>query len=119
MTILIADDSEKNRELLYTVLTHLGHQVVQASNGADAVELAQRHRPDILILDLQMPILDGFGAVRQLRGDPAFERTPILALTAYAMEGDREKALTAGFSAFLAKPLRLADLRRELRVWQC
>ena len=117
MTILVADDNDKNRELLRTVLGHLGHTVAEAANGREAVTEAKRMAPDLMILDLQMPVLDGFGALRELRAMERFEDTPVLALTAYAMDGDREKALQAGFTAYLTKPLRLADLRAELARW--
>lgn len=117
MTILVADDNENNRELLRTVLAHLGHSTVEAADGRDAVDLAMRTNPAMIILDLQMPKLDGFGALRELRASDAFRDTPILALTAYAMDGDREKALANGFSAYLAKPIRLATLRAELERW--
>lgn len=117
MTILVADDSEKNRELLRTVLGHLGHTVAEASNGREAVVAAQQTAPDLMIFDLQMPELDGFGAMREVRAMDRFRETPVLALTAYAMEGDREKALNAGFTSYLTKPLRLADLRAELARW--
>jgi two-component system cell cycle response regulator DivK len=114
MTILIADDSEKGRELLRTYLEHLGYEVVEASNGREAVTLAEASGPEAMVLDVQMPVLDGYGAVRELREKPRFATTPILALTAYAMEEDRERALAAGFSAHLGKPLRLSHLREEL-----
>jgi CheY-like chemotaxis protein len=117
MTILVADDSEKNRELLRTVLGHLGHTVTEAANGREAVAAAARTGPDLMIFDLQMPLLDGFGAMREVRAMDRFRDTPVLALTAYAMEGDREKALEAGFAAYLTKPLRLADLRAEMARW--
>ena len=117
MTILVADDSEKNRELLRIVLGHLGHTVAEAANGRMAVSEAERLGPDLMIFDLQMPVLDGYGAMREVRSMQRFRETPVLALTAYAMEGDREKALAAGFSAYLTKPLRLADLRAELAKW--
>lgn len=117
MTILVADDSEKNRELLRTVLRHLGHGVAEATNGRQAVELAVELQPELMIFDLQMPELDGFGAMREVRAMELFRETPVLALTAYAMEGDREKALAAGFTSYLTKPLRLADLRAELARW--
>jgi CheY-like chemotaxis protein len=115
MTILVADDSEKNRELLRTVLGHLGHTVEEATNGREAVDAAVR--VGLMIFDLQMPILDGYGAMREVRAVDRFRETPVLALTAYAMEGDREKALQAGFTSYLTKPLLLADLRAELARW--
>lgn len=117
MTILVADDSEKNRELLRTVLGHLGHTVAEAANGRQAVTMAGALGPDLMIFDLQMPELDGYGAMREVRLMERHRETPVLALTAYAMEGDREKALEAGFTSYLTKPLRLADLRAELARW--
>jgi two-component system, cell cycle response regulator DivK len=117
MKILIADDSEKNRELLRTVLGHLGHTVIEAADGREAVALAETSGPDLFILDLQMPVMDGFAAMRAVRAMEPFREAPVLALTAYAMEGDREKALSAGFSAYLTKPLRMAELRTELARW--
>ncbi len=117
MTILIADDSEKNRELLRTVLGHLGHTVLEAADGRQAVELAQSNSPELFIFDLQMPEMDGFAAMRAVRSIDRFQEAPVLALTAYAMEGDREKALAAGFSSYLTKPLRMAELRTELARW--
>ncbi len=95
----------------------LGHTVVETANGREAVEAAVRVIPDLMIFDLQMPVLDGYGAMREVRAMERFRETPVLALTAYAMEGDREKALQAGFTSYLTKPLRLADLRAELARW--
>lgn len=117
MKILVADDSEKNRELLRTVLEHLGHTVMEATDGREAVERVRREVPDLMIFDLQMPMLDGFGAIKEVRAMEMYRETPVLALTAYAMPGDREKALLAGFTAYLTKPLRLKDLRDELARW--
>lgn len=116
MTILIADDNIKNRELLHTVLSHLGHTIVEAANGLEAIELASAHRIDIFILDLQMPGLDGYETARRLRAG-SHAGTPMIAVTAYAMHGDEQRALAAGFSSYLSKPVRLARLREELSRW--
>ncbi len=116
MTILIADDNSKNRELLRTVLVHLGHEVIEAANGAEALQLAAGNEIEIFILDLQMPEIDGYEAARRLRSG-AHAETPLIAVTAYAMQGDEHRALQAGFTSYLSKPVRLARLREELARW--
>lgn len=110
--ILIADDRPSSRELLRTVLERAGYEVIEAEDGEAAVEQARLRHPDLIMLDLQMPRLDGYGVMERLRSDPAFEFPPVLALTASAMRGDREKILAAGFTEYLAKPAG-ADLLRE------
>lgn len=114
-TILVADDKASSRELVRAVLEHCGYQVVEAADGAEAVAQARATGPDLLLLDLHMPVLDGFGVVAQLRAEPRFAATPMVALTASAMEGDRERAMAAGFSGYITKPIGLAALRGEIR----
>ena len=113
-TILVAEDREVSRELARTLLEHSGYVVLEATNGAEAVELARAKLPDLVLLDLQMPIKNGFEVLRELRSDARFRSTPIVALTASAMMGDKEKALLEGFTAYLTKPLRISTVRREL-----
>lgn len=112
--ILIADDKPTGRELVRTILENDGYEVHEAVDGLDAVQRARDVHPDLVILDLHMPGLDGFGAVAALRQEKAFASTPILALTASAMMGDRERALGAGFTGYVSKPIRLATLRAEI-----
>jgi two-component system, cell cycle response regulator DivK len=112
--ILVADDRAASRELIRAVLEGCGYQVVEASDGREAVEVARQARPDLLILDLQMPCLDGMGALAELRADGDFANIPILALTASAMQGDRERALSAGFTQYVTKPINIGFLRHEL-----
>src|ERR1035438_5990679 len=112
--VLIADDKASGRELVRTVLEQCGHSVFEASDGMEAVCKARELLPDLIILDLHMPELDGFGAFRELRADERFAVTPIIALTASAMQGDRERALSAGFTSYLAKPISLNILRGEV-----
>jgi len=112
--VLVADDKAAGRELIRTVLEQCGHSVFEASDGMEAVRQAGEVLPDLIILDLHMPELDGFGAFRELRADERFAATPIVALTASAMQGDRERALSAGFTSYLAKPLSLDVLRSEV-----
>ena len=98
-TILVAEDRDTSRELIRTLLEHRDTSVLEASNGADAVDLARETSPDLVLLDLQMPIKDGFQVLRELRSEQRFRSTPIVALTASAMQGDKERALTDGFTA--------------------
>lgn len=112
--VLVADDKASSRELVRTVLERCGYEVFEAADGAEAVELARQMGPDLVLLDLHMPVLDGFGAIGQLRGESRFAATPVVALTASAMDGDREHAMAAGFSGYITKPIRLAALRGEV-----
>jgi CheY-like chemotaxis protein len=113
-TILIADDKATGRELVRTVLEKSGYTVMEAANGVDAVRCAREQRPDLIILDLHMPDLDGFGVIQELRRDESFKATPIVALTASAMYGDRERAMSLGFTGYITKPIRLSALREEV-----
>jgi len=112
--ILVADDKASSRELVRTVLEHCGYEVIEAADGAEALIEARATRPDLILLDLQMPALDGFGVIEKLRSESGFVATPIVALTASAMHGDRERALAAGFSGYISKPIRLTNLRNEV-----
>ncbi len=112
--VLVADDKATGRELVRTILENTGYEVHEAANGAEAVDQARTVRPDLIILDIHMPEMDGFGVVAELRRDPAFASTPIIALTASAMMGDRERAIAAGFTGYITKPIRLTALRAEV-----
>jgi two-component system, cell cycle response regulator DivK len=112
--ILIVEDKATSRELLRTVLEQQGYEVIEASDGGQAITQAQAHVPDLILLDLQMPVRNGYDVLGILRNDSRFAATPIVALTASAMQGDREKALAAGFSGYLSKPVSLVRLREEI-----
>lgn len=112
--ILVADDRPASRELMRTILERFGFRVLEASDGLEAVEVVRRTLPDLVLLDIQMPGLDGFGVVHALRADGPHTELPIVAVTAAAMRGDREKAMAAGFSGYLAKPVSASALRAEI-----
>jgi len=112
--ILVADDKATGRELVRTVLEKAGFDVIEASDGLEALHSAREHHPDLIILDLHMPGLDGFGVIQELRRDSQFVSTPVMALTASAMQGDRERALSVGFTGYVTKPIRLGALRGEV-----
>ncbi len=113
--ILIAEDRPSSRDLLRTVLESVGYEVIEATDGKEALDKASNGPVDVIILDLQMPKVDGFAVVASLRKELRFAKTPIIALTASAMQGDRERALSAGFSAYIPKPVDLKLLRSEVR----
>jgi len=112
--VLVADDKATGRELVRTVLEKIGYAVFEANDGEQAVEEARRIRPDLIILDIHMPGLDGFGVIERLRREDGFRTTPIIALTASAMMGDRERAMSVGFTGYITKPVRLGALRAEV-----
>jgi two-component system cell cycle response regulator DivK len=112
--ILVADDRATSRELVRTVLENAGYEVFEAGNGLEALRHAREFRPDLIILDLHMPGLDGFGVIEELRRDEDLAATPVMALTASAMQGDRERALSIGFTGYISKPIRLRTLRSEV-----
>ncbi|MBX3472189.1 MAG: response regulator [Planctomycetes bacterium] len=107
--VLIADDNEHNREYARQVLTDCW-AVSTAADGLEALALVTRERPDLVLLDLSMPGLNGWEVARRLKADPATAAIPLVACTAHAMSGDRERALATGFDGYLAKPYRPHDL---------
>lgn len=113
-TILVAEDREASRELIRTLLEHSGYNVLEAVDGAEAIAIALDKVPDLVLLDLQMPVKDGLQVLRELRSDERFLQTPIVALTASAMRGDKERALNNGFTGYLTKPVNLNEIRKEL-----
>lgn len=112
--ILIADDRPSSRELLRLVLERAGYAVIEAEDGKEALDRARAGNPDLILLDLQMPGLDGYGVLAALRGDERFRSLPVLALTASAMRGDRERIMGAGFTDYLAKPAGPEVLRETV-----
>ena len=113
-TVLIAEDNAINRELLRELLEIRGYTVAEACNGQEALAMVEQAPPDILLLDIGMPLLDGFAVVRKLRENPRFASLPVVAVTAYAMQGDREKIMSSGFDGYLSKPVNSGTLVQEL-----
>jgi two-component system cell cycle response regulator DivK len=115
LTVLIADDNADGRELLRDHLEAWGFEVLEARDGQEALINAARYLPDAILLDVQMPRLDGFSVLRKLREDERLSATPALAITACAWNGTRDRALQAGFNACFAKPVDFRALRDELQ----
>jgi two-component system cell cycle response regulator DivK len=112
--VLVAEDNPINRELLRELLENRGYAVVEACDGQEALRLTEQTQPDLLLLDIGMPVLDGFAVVRKIRENPRFASLPVVAVTAYAMQGDREKILSSGFDGYLSKPVNARALAEEL-----
>jgi CheY-like chemotaxis protein len=110
--ILVADDNVGGRDLLRAILERDGHDVVEACDGEEALTLMRANDPDLVILDIHMPRRDGFEVLAEIREDPRFDKTPVLALTASASPGDRERILAAGFTKQFTKPIGPAKLRQ-------
>ncbi len=112
--VLIIEDNENNLYMMRFIVTKLGHLVLEARDGAAGVDLAKRSRPDLILMDIQLPVLDGYAACLQIREDEALKGVPIIAVTSYAMVGDREKALAAGCTAYVEKPINPAAFIKVL-----
>lgn len=109
--ILVVDDNQVSRELIREVLNSPDQVVLEAENGEEALEMILAERPDIVLLDIQIPAFDGFEVLRRLRSDPRFDNLPVIALSAYAMQRDYEKALKLGFDDYITKPIDISALR--------
>ena len=105
LKILVIEDNEQNLYLPTLILEKYGYQVIQAREGSEGIGLAGQTRPDMILLDIQLPEMDGYEVARALRSDPALVRVPIVAVTSYAMVGDRERILAAGCTGYIEKPI--------------
>ncbi len=114
--ILLVEDNEMNRDMLARRLERRGYQVVIAIDGDQGVRLAQVEEPDLILMDMSLPVLDGWEATRRLRAMPATQAIPIIALTAHAMAGDREQALKAGCDDYDSKPIEFARLLGKIQA---
>lgn len=108
--ILIVEDDPRNMRLLEMTLKARGYTLLEATDGGEALDMAIRERPDLIVMDIQLPKVNGLAVIRKLRETPEFRHTPIIAITSYAMKGDREKAIEAGCSAYLPKPINTREL---------
>jgi len=117
MTILIADDNAFSRELMRELLEASGHMILEAVNGRNALDLIRGCAPDLVFLDLQMPLQNGFSVIRELRNDSRLRNLPVVAVTASAMIGDRERAIAAGFDSYIAKPIDLCEVEAQVATF--
>jgi len=113
-TILLIEDNEMNRDMLSRRLERRGFQVLLAVDGREGIAVAQTQQPDLILMDMSLPVVDGWQATRQLKADPATQRIPIIAFTAHAMSGDEEKAREAGCDDYDTKPIEFGRLLKKI-----
>lgn len=113
--ILIVEDNDKNLKLARDVLQHRGFRTLEAMTAADGIALASEHRPDLVLMDIQLPDADGVSALQRLRAEPTTRSIPVVALTAFVMQADRERISAAGFDGYLAKPIDVLSFPDQVR----
>jgi two-component system, cell cycle response regulator DivK len=113
--ILVVEDQEDLRGVLRDLLAGSGYQVIEAGDGRDGVAKAQSERPDLILMDIQLPVLDGYEATRQIKADPKLATTPVIAVSSFAMKGDEEKARASGCDHYVTKPYSPIQLLRTIR----
>jgi two-component system cell cycle response regulator DivK len=113
--ILVVEDNPKNMKLVRDVLEHAGYEVIEATSGEDGVRLAETERPQLILMDLQLPDIDGTEALRQIRVRPDGKDVPIVAVTAFAMDEDRTRAFASGFDGYVEKPINVRNFREQVR----
>ena len=113
--ILVVEDTEDNRQILRDLLGMAGYDMVEAHDGAQGVAMAAEYKPDLILMDIQMPVMDGYEATRRIKADPELKAIPIVAVTSYALSGDEEKARAAGCDAYIAKPYSPRQMLAKVR----
>jgi two-component system cell cycle response regulator DivK len=115
--ILVIEDQEDNRRIMRDLLTSVGYEMLEAVTGEEGVALAARERPDLILMDIQLPGLDGYEATRRIKGNTGLRQIPIIAVTSYALSGDDAKALAAGCDAYVTKPFSPRALLAKIREY--
>ena len=113
--ILVVEDTEDNRQILRDLLGMAGYDMIEANDGAEGVAQATAHKPDLILMHIQMPVMDGYEATRQIKANPELKPIPIVAVTSYALSGDEEKARAAGCDAYIAKPYSPRQMLAKVR----
>jgi len=115
--ILVVEDQEDNRQILRDLLGSAGYELTEAENGEEAVAAVAKQRPDLILMDIQLPIMDGYEATRRIRTNPDLKSVPIIAVTSYALVGDEDKALEAGCNGYVTKPHSPRELLAKVRAY--
>ena len=113
--ILVIEDTEDNRRIMRDLLESAGFALIEAVTGEEGVAMAQQHGPDLILMDIQLPVLDGYEATRRIKAQPALSNIPIIAVTSYALAGDEAKTRAAGCDAYIAKPFSPRQLLAKVR----
>ncbi len=113
--ILVVEDTEDNRQILRDLLGMAGYDMVEAHDGAQGVAMAAEHKPDLILMDIQMPVMDGYEATRRIKANPELKAIPIVAVTSYALSGDEQKTRDAGCDAYIAKPYSPRQMLAKVR----
>jgi two-component system cell cycle response regulator DivK len=115
--VLAVEDQEDNMQILRDAIVNAGYQIIEAENGEQALALAAKHHPDLILMDIQIPIIDGYEATRRIKADPALRSIPIIAVTSHALDGGEQKARAAGCDDFVAKPYSPRQLLAKIRQY--
>ena len=113
--ILIVEDTEDNRQIMRDLLSSVGYTLIEAQTGEEGVRMAKAHKPDLILMDIQLPVMDGYEATRQIKKVPELKATPIIAVTSYALAGDEAKTRAAGCDGYVAKPFSPRQLLLKVR----
>ena len=112
--ILVVEDTEDNRQIIRDLFASAGYDLIEAVDGASGVAMAAEHKPDLILMDIQLPVLDGYEACRRIKADPALRHIPIIAVTSYALSGDEAKTRAAGCDGYVAKPFSPRQLLAKI-----
>ena len=115
--ILVVEDQEDNRQILRDLLGNAGYELTEAENGEEAIAAVAKRRPDLILMDIQLPVMDGYAATRRIRTNPDLKSVPIIAVTSYALAGDEDKARAAGCDGYVSKPYSPRDLLAKVRAY--
>ena len=115
--ILVVEDQEDNRQILRDLLGNAGYELTEAENGEEAIAAVAKRRPDLILMDIQLPVMDGYAATRRIRTNPDLKSVPIIAVTSYALAGDEDKALAAGCDCYISKPYSPRELLAKVRAY--
>jgi two-component system, cell cycle response regulator DivK len=115
--ILVVEDQEDNRRILRDLLTSVGHDMLEVEDGEAAIAAAKQYRPDLILMDIQLPVMDGYEATRRIKADPELRAIPIIVVTSYALSGDEDKARLSGCDAYVAKPYSPRELLAKINSY--
>jgi two-component system cell cycle response regulator DivK len=113
--ILIVEDQEDNRTILRDLLSNVGYELIEAVDGVEGIAMAEREQPDLILMDIQLPVVDGYQATQRIKANPNLRAIPVIAVTSYALSGDEEKARAAGCDGYVTKPFSPRELLARVR----